>query len=197
MPAAILGLFNSGSSILAEIVSTLGWNLGPPYWGNHFESQSLRLELVRWWNEPLLMETVPQQQRIAYLKQWLSETSLQGKPVCAKHPLLCLSAFDLPLAWGPHVKYIRAYRDLNESIARLDKRGWFKTEEEPHPARRIQKTLWEASEKFFATHEHLRCDYNDLLTDPRQEIERVADFLGSSPTEEQLANAVGLVKQPV
>jgi len=197
MPAAIIGLFNSGSSILAKIVSTLGWNLGPPYWGDHYESQSLRLKLVRWWNEPHMEETVIQQERIDYLRQWLSQTSLQGTPVCAKHPLLCLSAHDLPIAWGTDVKYIRAYRDLDVSIARLAKRGWFRTEEEPHPAERIQTTLWEASERFFAAHDHLKCDYTSLLTDPRREVERLAGYLGAPLTDEQFAQLVGLIKRPI
>lgn len=196
MPVAIIGLFNSGSSILAEIVSSLGWNLGPPYWGNHFESQSLRRELVRWWNEPELIETVGQQERVKYLKQWLSDAILQGTPVGAKHPLLCLSAVDLPLAWGPDVQYIRAYRDLNDSIAKLDQRGWFKTAVDPYPAKRMQMKLWKASQEFFARHEHLHCDYNELLADPRRQIMRIADFLNTPVTEQLLETTARLVKRP-
>lgn len=196
MKAAIIGLFNSGSSVLAHITETLGFNLGPPLWLPHFESQSLRSHLVNWWSEPELTELVPQDQRIPVLQQWLAHYSAQSGMVCAKHPLLCLSANDLPLAWGNDVKYIRAYRDLDESIAKLDARGWFKSQADPFPARRIQTTLWRSAEEFFATQDHLHVDFNDLIADPRREIERLIEYLGIFPTDDQMACSVALVRQP-
>ncbi len=196
MPAAIIGLYNSGSSVLARITSILGCNMGPPHWGFNFESRMLRAQLVDWWYEPYMIEQVKQEDRIPFLKWWLEYYSQQSEHVCAKHPLLCLSANDLQLAWGEDVKYIRAYRNLNESIKKLEERGWWNREEDPFTAESIQKTLWHASEEFFSKQPHLHLDYQDLLQNPQREVLRVIDYLELSPSEENIRYAIEIVEQP-
>ena len=126
MRAAIIGLFNSGSSVISQIVECLGAEIGRPLWEEHFESRSLRSALVEWWCEPRLVEQVRQEDRITFL-QWWAEYYESLKPVvCAKHPLLCLSARDLDVAWGSDYREIRSSRPLQKSIERLTARGWYR-----------------------------------------------------------------------
>jgi hypothetical protein len=71
---------------------------GRPLWGDHFESARLREELISWWEEPNLVSVVPLEVRVAYLRLWAEYHEKSRSLVCAKHPLLCLSAPDLDLA---------------------------------------------------------------------------------------------------
>jgi hypothetical protein len=167
----------------------LGFEIGNPLWGKHFESQSLQTHLSQWWSEPDLIECVKREQRVLFFTEWAEHHEANTSLVCAKHPLLCLSGFDLEEAWGPNYKVIRAARPLEESIAGLTKRGWF---DEP---RRIQKTLHVASEKFFAVKSHFVSNYADLLADPQKQIGDLLEFLEIDRSGEQLIRAANLVRQ--
>lgn len=189
MRAAIIGLYNSGSSILSNIVQELGVNIGAPLWGNHFESRSLRSQLVDWWSEPQLVERVAREDRLPFLKWWVEHQESKNGNVCAKHPLLCLSAEDLDLAWGDGVKIIRANRQLEKSINGLAKRKWFKDPEG------MQRRLYDASERYFRTRNHLSINYDELLDAPLHNVRQIVSFLGIEAPDEQIYRAAELVRR--
>lgn len=188
MRAAILGLYNSGSSVISEIAERLGADIGRPLWGPFFESYKLKQKLVSWWNEPALVESIPRADRIAYLKLWANYHEASSKVVCAKHPLLCLSAQDLEIAWGHDYKAIRAFRPLETSIERLQARGWFAEPE------RMQKTLFRACEEYFDRKEHLVIEYEDLLANPQENTLRIAEYLCLDTSDERIAKAAAAVR---
>ena len=208
MRAAIIGLYNSGSSVLSEIVEKLGFEIGRPLWPQSFESRSLRVRLVQWWNEPTLGENIPMQdrwvnwwneptlgekiplaERLAFLGWWIERHEARNPLVCAKHPLLCLSGFDLLEAWGDDIKLIRASRPLVDSIAGLSRRGWFFKPEV------MQRTLYANAEIFFDGRDHIGIEYDDLVFEPQVQIDRLIKYLGITPTESQRINAIGAVRR--
>ncbi len=187
MRAAIIGLYNSGSSVLSQIVEDLGADIGRPLWHSHFESKKLMEQLRVWWNEPELVENTDATTRIDYLKLWAQYHEASSDLICAKHPLLSLSAWDLDAAWGPAYKAIRASRPLETSIRQLTKREWFK---EPD---RMQRTLFASCEEYFKSKEHLAVEYDELLKNPLKAVEQIADFLELDHTPWRLRRAASHV----
>jgi hypothetical protein len=57
---------------------SLGVNMGPTYWGEHFEAADLSAELRTWWTKPQSIETFATQVRVEYLKPWFKK---QPKPI--------------------------------------------------------------------------------------------------------------------
>jgi len=93
---AVLGLYRSGSTVLAGVLHHLGVDMGAPFYGGYFESDWLSKQLRLWWDEPRLREKVPQDKRVRILSQWMRDREEAGaRWVGTKHPLLCLSAEDL------------------------------------------------------------------------------------------------------
>ena len=64
---AVLGLYNSGSTVIAGMLHRLGVNMGQPFWQtsadgaacNHYEPYDLSWHLRRWWDEPRAVERAP------------------------------------------------------------------------------------------------------------------------------------------
>lgn len=105
---AVIGLFNSGSTMIAGVLHRLGVNMGAPFWGAFYEPRDLRNALVHWWNEPRIRETVPQNFRVESLQAWLrSHTVNADVPTGAKHPLLCMCCDDLVQAWGEKTSVVK------------------------------------------------------------------------------------------
>lgn len=191
MRAAIIGLYNSGSSVLSRIVENLGAEIGRPLWESHYESKILKEALAEWWAVPRLEEQVAKESRMEFLKWWAEYHESRNPVVCAKHPLLCLSAFDLDRAWGEDYKAIRASRPLAKSIERLKLRGWY---EEPE---RMQRRLYQSCEQYFENKEHLSIEYDDLLSDPVGETRRIAEYLGLDSSDDNVSQAASVVRTKV
>ena len=115
---AVLGLYNSGSTVLAGMLHRLGVNMGPPFWMsfpsdasdiNFYEPYDLSWHLRRWWDEPRAVERVPAAERIRFLEHWAAAPGcVPPGPMGAKHPLLSLCGRDLIAAWGLDVRFIWA-----------------------------------------------------------------------------------------
>ena len=189
MRAAIIGVFNSGSSVTSQIVERLGAEIGRPLWGNFYESRILKTLLEDWWGLPKLVEQVGREHRVPFFRWWAEHHETMKPVVCAKHPLLCMSAADLDEAWGPNYKAIRASRPLQKSVERLAARNWFQQPE------RIQHTLYDACEDYFREKEHLDIQFEDLLHDPVTMTRQIADYLGLDSSEDNVAQAASVVVQ--
>lgn len=192
-PIAVLGLYNSGSTALAGALHRLGVHMGPPYWynsdedakDNYYEPWDLGCQLRYWWNEPLLRENTDGRIRIACLANWLRmRQAIHPGVVGAKHPLLCLCGEELVTAWGQNTIFLRTWRPLEESIARLKARNWFSPHED-----RLQRILWQALEQFCARRLHFTVEYPHWRTEPAVVLREIADYAHLHPTAAQFAAA--------
>jgi len=196
---AVIGLYRSGSSAIAGALHHLGVDMGGPFKEPYYEPDDLSGQLRVWWaeqklDEPsgyatLLQETVKRPERVAQLARWLRVRKQGGALVIGvKHPLLCLTGNDLRTAWGADTRFIWAYRPLKESIASLERLGWW-----PDSAK-AQRRLWAESTAFFEQTPHLRVDHKKLLQHPAKEIARIIEYAGITPTPAQIRAAIGFIQ---
>jgi hypothetical protein len=95
------------------------------------------------------------------------------------------------------LRVIHINRPLDESIASLKKRSaksndWLRINDERAEA--VQRWLWDRKTEFIGEVEHLTVEFDDLLSDPAAQVERVIEFLGLEPTDEQRAAAIAHVR---
>ncbi len=196
----VLGLYNSGSSVVAHMFHALGVNMAPPYFvtsdedadNNYYEPRDLSTKLRRWWNEPLAEESVTARARVEYLHAWAEQKeAMRPGRVGAKHPLLSLCANDLALAWGEDTRFVWARRPIEDSIAGLVRRGWFRGHEA-----RLQRRLWDAIDAFETSGAKVeRIEWTDLHEDPMATARRLATIVGITDAETRLAAATRFVRR--
>jgi hypothetical protein len=198
---AILGLYNSGSTVLAGMLHRMGVNMGAPFWTNSheghpknfYEPWDLSLAVRDWWAEPFLCEQTPRQERISFLKSWAdSRQPSHAGPLGAKHPLLSLCAADLLSAWGPDTIFVRAWRPFEESVDGLRARGWFTGHEIA-----LQMRLWNALAQFERAHGFaLVMDWNRVRCNPSAAVAELAEIVGLKPSPTQAKDAASTVRLP-
>ena len=183
MRIAVVGTYRSGSSAVAGVLHFLGVELGGPFWGNYYESDELAAMLRGWWREPDLVESLRVEQRRRHLAQWVEKHERTSPVVAAKHPLLSLSLDDLLHSWGATTRFLWCKRPIEQSIASLERCGWWAGSE------RIQRTLHDALEAFFKHRPCLALEFDDTLTKPASQIEKIASDLNLHPSAQQFAAA--------
>lgn len=186
----VLGLYRSGSTAVAGALHHLGVDMGAPYWGDYYEPYSLSEQLRAWWREPFLEQQVDRSIRVRGLRRWMEDRELSGSSIVGcKHPLLCLCGEDLVEAWGPEARFIWTFRPLEDSMESIVRWNWW-----PTHGKQMQLTLWEAIQKFFAGREHLRIEFAEMMENPQLQMQRIVEYLGLEPTDEQFATAVGFIR---
>jgi hypothetical protein len=114
-----------------------------------------------------------------------------------KYPHLCAMGGALREVCGEQLRIVHSERPLEESIASLKARsqkatGWLAAED---PAvDRLQRWLWDAKQELLRQVPHLDVGYADVLAEPRREVERIASWLGMTPSDEEVARAVAHVQ---
>ena len=200
---AIIGLYNSGSTVLAGMLHRLGVNMGPPFWmtsdenhhQNFYEPWFLAIQLRQWWTEPDLIEKTSAAERIAFFARWTEmQHSARPGPLGAKHPLLSLCVSDLISAWSPGAQFIWAYRSFDDSVAGLARRQWFK----PDQIVPLQTKLWNTLHALEAAgHPLIKFDWNQIKSNPIGAAQHLASTIGLQPTEHQLRHAAAFVRPNV
>ena len=186
---AVLGTYSSGSTAVAGCLHHLGVRMGRRFWQDYYEPSWLSERLRNWWAEPQLTESVPRAERVRVLGDWVRDMERDwAGPVGLKHPLLCLSGSDLIDAWGPGVQFVWTHRPIENAVQSLARRGWW-----ADPAA-IQHRLWDAVSEFFASQDHVRIDFRDMMADPEREVRRLCDELGLDPDPDPLATAISSVQ---
>jgi hypothetical protein len=186
---AVLGLFRSGSTAVAGVLSHLGVDMGAPFYGGYYESAWLSDQLRRWWDEPHLRETVPQDERIRVLRQWVEEREKAGaRWVGMKHPLLSLCGEDLVKAWGEGTRFIRCCRPLDESSQSLTTLGY------RGDSKVLQQKLLTALDLFFAGRDHLEIHFAAMMKDPTVEVQRLVSYLDIAPAADATLTAIQFVQ---
>jgi len=187
---AVLGLYRSGSTVVAGVLHHLGVDMGAPFYGGYYESDWLSKQLRIWWDEPRLQEKVPQAERVRVLTEWIQQREEAGvRWVGMKHPLLSLCGEDLIKAWGEQTRFIRCCRPLAESVESM-KRGLGYTGD----AELLQGTLLNALDAFLTGREHLQIHFSDMMHHAERELRHIIDFLEITPNKENIAAALGYVK---
>lgn len=175
---AIIGCYRSGSSLIAEILSEMGVDMGAPFHLNYFEPADLSAMLRYWWAEPALVENVSVETRLSELSKWMSDRPSRNRSQTgcqffgAKHPLLTLSAAEIVDAWDGDMRIIWSYRQLESSTHSLERTGWWEN------CPRIQSVLFESASRFFGPKKHLKVDYDDMLENPHDQVRLIADYIG-------------------
>lgn len=175
--------------------------MGPPFWENsdddsavnYYESYDLSWHLRKWWNEPRIAECVSSRHRIEFLKRWVNLQQCAGQaPVGAKHPLLSLCGPDLVEAWGAETLFFWSWRPLRESVAGLQRRGWF-----PGHQLSIQQRLWDTLTDFVQSHSGVvRLEWDRVRSDPVWAARELACLTELRPSDSQLQAAAEFVRVP-
>lgn len=182
---AVMGLYRSGSTVVAGVLDHLGVDMGAPYFCTYYESAWLSKQLRIWWDEPNLIEKVPAAKRVKVLGEWVRKREKKGAIwVGMKHPLLSLCGEDLVQAWGEETKFIRCCRPLDESVVSMKKGMGFQGD-----AQFVQGTLMTALDRFFANRAPLEISFADMMSNPDREIDRMIEFLKINPSREAVAAA--------
>jgi hypothetical protein len=131
-------------------------------------------------------------QRMHFLRAWIQLQESTGAEHCgAKHPLLSLCGADLLEAWGPGTRFIWSYRPLEESIAGLERRHWFKG----FDATRIQRQLWSALHDFENQHgaAMIRLPWPLIKHDPAWGVDQLCSLLGLKRSKAIVGQAANFV----
>ena len=197
---AVLGLYSSGSTAIAGMLHRLGVNLGAPFWRstgdassvNFYEPYDLNWHLRRWWDEPKLKRCVTREYRVEVLAAWaMLQAAISPKPIGAKHPLLSLCGGDLLDAWGAETQFVWAWRPLTDSIASLQRRGWFAGYETS-----VQEQLWNALSEFEESRVQLvRFEWDRVREDPVGVAHQLASLAGIEPSEKQIVTAASFIRR--
>jgi hypothetical protein len=201
---AVIGLHRSGSSCLAMLLHKLGVHMGNVLGGYEStgggEAVGLAQLCERAARFPSTQIKFSKNKLRRQLSGWVRdrqrEAMQRGTIAGGKYPHLCVMGEHLQAICGQALRVIHINRSLEESIESLKRRsrmakGWLHVTDDQAEA--VQRWLWEAKEAFLRNVDHLTVEYNDLLRDPLQQIERVIEYLEISPTEEQIATAIAHV----
>jgi hypothetical protein len=184
---AVLGLYRSGSTVVAGVLHHLGVDMGAPFYGGYYESDWVSKQLRIWWDERgELQEKVQRPKRVKVLAEWVKEREAAGaRWVGIKHPLLSLCGEDLVQAWGEETRFIRCCRPLEESVKSMKIGMGYKGDAELR-----QRTLLDELDRFLAGRPHLQVGFSDMMEHPEEEIKRMIEFLEIAPEPERIAVAV-------
>ncbi|QTN32413.1 class I SAM-dependent methyltransferase [Akkermansiaceae bacterium] len=187
---AIIGTYDSGSSLLSSIMECFGYNIARPTREDFFESASLRDILVRAIDEPGTALRITPDQLVSELAEWHSRIRTEAPALCVKHPLLGLCLPETGRAWGKDTVFIHAKRPLEKSIRGLERRGWF-----PEPER-MQRVIHKCIDDWIGRgNPCLSADYEELLAAPEIAIPKLARDLGINVPGSVIDRAVAMVER--
>jgi len=201
---AIVGLHSSGSSAIAGVCYHLGMYLGDRlrgFYGNDpnvacgFEARGMAAicESLAPFPTIKLQQTPKAKGRF---KGWLSYArnvaNIRGTVAGVKYPHLCRLGAWLREFCGDSLRIIHCVRPLEDSIQSLASRGG-KPSCSPDRADAVQRWLEDGKRELLTSipqERVLDVPFYDLLKDTRPVVDRMAAFIGTHPSEENLARAV-------
>lgn len=203
---AVIGLHRSGSSCTAGVLHHLGVHLGGRLIGHEaaggFEDLGLTLLCESAYPFPAISLHVPRSTLARGLRKHVQRTQYaaarRGTIAGGKFPHLCAMLNQLATICGRGLKIIHINRPLEESIASLQSRERGSQDEisADRLARlaEVQRWLWEQKTRELPRLDHITIKYDDLLSNPRREVDRVIRYLPIRPTEGQVMEAIGHVR---
>lgn len=199
---AVVGLHRSGSSAIAMILHKLGVNMGDKLVG--YEAmhggggEAAGLAAICEWAArfPADRITQPRDQLRKKLERWITGRMASRVIAGGKYPHLCAMGDELKSICGDTLKVIHCDRPLEASIDSLKRRsrkcsGWLAVSDEDSEA--VQRWLWDEKEKFLASmppEKVLNVSHEEVMTNPQRVVDEMIEFLGISPTPDQIQAAV-------
>lgn len=202
--AAVMGMYRGGTSCTAGILWHLGACMGVNLRGRdaknsrgYFEPLWLSNQLRGLIRERTLEASFVEDERVEVLTKWLSDVRSFVKSdrvvIGAKHPLLSVMGPELDRAWGHSLHVIAVDRDLDDIIESLRRSG-FPWVQHVADCRSYVERFMSIRDAYLEGRDHLRLRYEELLRDPRRQVERIIDYLGCTPTAQQVEQAVAFVQ---
>ena len=197
---AVVGLHRSGSSCLAGVLMRLGVHMGDELGGYEptggHEAVGLAHLCEKAYPFPSTKLNVSPQKleedlRVHVLR--VQNSARKKKEIAGgKYPHLCAMGNELKSICGKGLRVIHIDRPLVESINSLKSRsakshGWLYASDEQSES--LQRWLWDCKLQFLETTDHLSVNYADLLKNPENEISRIIEYLGISPSKSKIAEA--------
>jgi hypothetical protein len=204
---AVVGLHRSGSSAIAMMLHKLGVSMGDKLVG--YEAmhggggEAAGLAAICEWAArfPATTITRPRDQLRKKLERWIGGR-LNGRTIAGgKYPHLCAMGEELTGICGDTLRVVHCDRPLDDSIDSLKRRsrkcgGWLAVSDDDSEA--VQRWLWDEKEKFLAAvpaERVLNVSHEEVMTNPRRVVDEMIDFLGISPSPEQIQAAVSHIIQ--
>ena len=202
---AILGLHSSGSSALAGAIYCLGAHLGNRLVGYHGEPPikgGEAFDLYKLFEKALPVPETEWQIEEGKIREALrafvdsrrSEAITKGTVAAGKYPQMAAAAPLLLEYLGNKLKVIVSDRNREESKESLTRRF---TRIEKQKIYNHQEYLGNCIEEIcnkIAPENLLRINYNELLKNPGETLEKVVKFMKLKPTDEQMKRAVEYIK---
>ena len=176
--AVLFGLYRSGSSAAAGVLHHLGVEMGAPYWMDNYESARLARRLRRWWHEPdSARARPPRPSACASSAIDLVPSKRAARPTSAPSTRrFHFAATTWPQPGVPRSALSGPGGPLDESIASIQRTGWFK----PHGERSCSVVPWDDVNRFFTPAASICVSISpDMLADPAREIRRIAGLCRS------------------
>jgi hypothetical protein len=131
---------------------------------------------------------------VAALQKWARKRAKAGSLIGAKHYYLCKMVPEMFKAW-PGMKAVAINRPIADVVQSQRKAGFRNWLSEEQLAQRSQSFVTERDKglKFFAI-PTLTIAFADLIAHPEAEIERIIEFLGIRPTNEQIGAALASIQ---
>jgi hypothetical protein len=204
---AVLGLHRSGSSATAMMLHKLGVSMGDKlggYEGKHGGGgEAVGLASICEWASPFPKAEIirPRRDVSRRLGNWIHKRTKTHRLAGAKYPHLCAMGDELVQACGESLRVIVCDRPIEESIDSLQRRsrkskGWLAASDED--CEKVQRWLFEEREAFLervAPSSVLRLSWSETRDDPAATVQKMIEFLGIEPTDEQMAAAVGHIRE--
>lgn len=202
---AVLGPHRSGTSCVAMVMHKLGVHMGNQLGGYEATGGGEAAGLARLCEKamrfPLTEPKMPSQRIARLLGKWarhrkqeaISKNTFAG----GKYPHLCRMANELHEALGDSLRIVAVDRPIKASIRSLQSRSakhpnqWFSASDDECEA--LQVSLLTYRDKFIQEHSEVpvyRVDFARLTQEPEAVIYELIAFLGISPTEEQIKEAI-------
>ncbi len=209
---AVLGTFRGGTSCVAGVLHHLGVHMGqkfkkptPANPQGFWEAQQLGRICREAYKEPWMKELNTYDQRVMSLKIWGNsrrddvvhtekehhltqpDTPAPLQIAGGKHPTLSLLVLELEEAWGPNVKYIVVNRSLDSSVASIKKLGWGWPQKKKQIRTILQRIIDVRDEGLdqIDSEKVLFINYEELISDPHREVNRICEFLDINPSTEE------------
>lgn len=206
---AVLGPHRSGSSCVAMVMHHLGVHMGNELGGYEEAGGGEALGLSQLCEKlmrfPSVNPSVSDAQISTKLQSWINQRKMEarrkGTVAGGKYPHLCRFAGPLYAAMGSSLRVVTCDRPIEASIASLQTRSrkhlgeWLGATDDQCEA--LQRSLLQHREEFLASYPEVpvhRILFADLTANPSSEIERLIQFLGITPTDEQFEAAVNHVQ---
>lgn len=157
-----------------------------------YEAKTLSLACQKCYPEPTFVESESRATRVRLLRDWAASRPREGAVIGAKNPKLCLMVPDTIEAW-PGCKLIVVERSPADVIASLTRLGWFSDKWPPEKLARHLIDTRDAALRDVPVGQWRCVQYEYLLAHPLDELIRLAEFIGISPSPEQYERAVAFV----